>query len=123
MKGDNPLDVLPKFDEAVIPVEKFLNYALDPITSRGKSVAFRDALGYTKANVELLIVSIKNNLKCFPAISKGDNGYGETYTVLMELEGINGKTANVTTAWLDDLKTGKMRLTSAYIKKRKGWTS
>jgi len=37
----------------------------------------------------------------------------------MVLTGVNGKSANVMTAWLDDKITGKMRLTSAYVKKRK----
>ncbi|MDR1616682.1 MAG: hypothetical protein LBR98_06690 [Syntrophomonadaceae bacterium] len=121
--GEKLLNVLPKADEAVIPIEKFINYALDPIRSRGKSVAFSDILGYTKDNVDLLTTNIRQNLKNFPAENKGDKGYGATYAVLMELTGANGKTANVMTAWLDDNKTGQMRLISAYIKRRKGWTS
>jgi hypothetical protein len=35
------------------------------------------------------------------------------------LVGENGKTADVMTAWIDDIQTGEMRLTSAYVKKRK----
>ena len=119
-KGDKLLNMLPKADKVVIPAEKFINYALNPIKSRGKAVAFSEALGYTKDNADLLMLNIRQNLKKFPAENKGDKGYGETYAVLMELMGVNGKTANVMTEWLDDNKTGKMRLTSAYIKKRKG---
>jgi hypothetical protein len=111
--------ILPNADEAVIPVAKFTDYVLDPINSRGKWIAFRDALGYTKQNAHLLIDNIKQNLKSFPAERKGDSGYGETYAVLMKLTGANGKTAHVMTAWLDDAQTGEMRLTSAYIKKRR----
>ena len=114
--GDKPLNVLPKADKVVIPAEKFINYALDPDKSRGKSVAFREALGYTKDNADMLMSNIRQNVSNFPAISKGDKGCGETFAVLMELTGANGKTANVMTSWLDDNKTGKMRLTSAYIK-------
>ena len=113
------MNVLPKTDEAVIPIEKFTSYVLDPIKSGGKWIAFREALGYTKNNADLLMANIEQNLKKFPAESKGDKGYGETYSVLMELTGVNGKTANVMTAWLDDRKTGKMRLISVYVKKRK----
>ena len=112
--------MLPKIEEVVIPVEKFLDYVLDPIKSRGKSVAFRKALGYDKGNVDLLMKSIRQNLRHYPADRKGDRGYGETYAVLMELIGVNGKAAAVMTAWLDDNKTGQMRLISAYVKKRKG---
>ena len=112
------MNVLPKANEAIVPIEKFLDYLLDPVKSRGKSVAFREALGYTKENVDHLITNIKQNLANFSAQTKGDKGYGETYAVLMELTGINDKTANVMTSWLDDNKTGEIRLTSAYIKKR-----
>ena len=117
--GDRTMDVLPKADEAIIPVEKFTHYALDPKNSRGKNVAFEQALGYTLDNVNLLIENIKNNLTTYPAISKGHNGFGETYTVLMLLTGANGKRANVLTSWIDDEETGDMRLTSAYVKKGK----
>jgi hypothetical protein len=113
------MDVLPKADEAIIPEAKLTGYVLDPINSRGKWIAFRDALGYTKHNAHLLIDNIKQNLKGFPAERKGNSGYGETYAVLMKLVGANGKTAYVMTAWLDDAQTGEMRMTSAYIKKRR----
>ena len=113
------MNILPRVDEAVIPIEKLTKYALDPIKSRGKWIAFKDALGYNINNAEELSVNIRNNLKKFPAISKGDKGYGETYSVLMELTGANGKNANVMTAWLDDIKKNEIRMTSAYIKKRK----
>ena len=111
--------ILPKADDAIIPSDKFLDYALDSIKSRGKSIAFREALGYTKDNASLLIENIRVHLKDYPAESKGNKGYGETYAVLMKLTGVNGRTANVMTAWLDDSRTGMMRLTSAYIKKGK----
>jgi len=110
---------LPRYGESVIPIEKFTHYALDPIKSGGKWIAFRDALGYNLLNAPMLVENIRNNLVNFPAEDKGDNGYGNTYTVLMELTGVNGKTANVMTAWLDDRKTGEIRLISAYVKKRR----
>lgn len=113
------MDILPKADSAVIPLEKFTDYVLDPINSRGKWIAFRDALGYTQINAGMLIDNIRSNLKSYPATKKGDRGYGETYAVLMRLTGLNGKTASVMTAWLDDASDGKMRLTSAYIKSKK----
>ena len=117
--GGEGLNVLPKADEVVVPIEKFTRYALDPINSRGKWVTFQEALGYNKDNADLLVANIRQNVKNFPATVKGDKGYGETYAVLMKLTGANGKTANVMTAWLDDKESGQMRLTSAYVKKRK----
>jgi len=118
--GDNMIGVLPKAYEAVIPIEKFTKYALDPIKSRGKWIAFKDALGYDLDNVNLLVDNIQQNIMNFPADIKGDKGFGMTYAALMELMGVNGKKASVLTAWLDDKETGIMRLTSAYVKKRKG---
>ena len=112
--------ILPRVEDAVIPIEKFTKYALHPQNSKGKHVAFERALGYTLDNVDLLIANIKSNLKKHPAERKGSNLFGDLYAVLMPLTGANGKTANVLTAWLDDRRTGEMRLTSAYIKKRKG---
>lgn len=38
-----------------------------------------------------------------------------TYQVIMEIEGLNGKTAKVLTAWIDDKITGEMRLTTVHI--------
>ena len=114
------IGVLPKAYEAVIPIEKFTKYALDPIKSRGKWIAFKDALGYDLDNVNLLVDNIQQNIMNFPADIKGDKGFGMTYAALMELMGVNGKKASVLTAWLDDKETGIMRLTSAYVKKRKG---
>jgi len=37
----------------------------------------------------------------------------------MVLQGVNGKSARVITAWIDDKTNGQMRLTSLYVKKRK----
>ena len=115
------MNILPRADEAIVPIEKLVNYVLDPMKSRGKWIAFREALGYDWRNADVLRANIKLNLKNFPAEYRGDKGYGDTYAVLMRLIGENGKTANVMTAWwLNDRKTGQMRMTSAYVKKRKG---
>jgi len=118
--GGGLMFILPRVDEANIPIEKMTKYALDPIKSRGKSVAFQEVLGYNITNADLLVKNILSNLRNYPAEHKGDKGYGETYSVLMELVGANGRIANVLTAWIDDKETGEMRLTSAYVKKRKG---
>jgi Holliday junction resolvasome RuvABC DNA-binding subunit len=114
------MELLPRYNEAVVPEDKLLKYSLALKIQPDKALVFREALGYTEDNAQLLIDNIKRNLKNFPAQSKGDKGYGETYAVLMKLTGANKKTANVMTAWLDDKKTGVMRLTSVYVKKRKG---
>jgi hypothetical protein len=117
--GGETMKVLPRYEEAVIPIEKFTKYALDPNKSPHKALAFELALGYNKSNVEKLIKNIKSNLNKFPATSKGNKGFGDIYEVVMDLTGENGKIAKVLTGWLDDVSNGEMRMTTVYIDKRK----
>jgi hypothetical protein len=111
--------LLPDYDQAVIPLEKFTGYVLNPMVDPDKAVAFERALGYSAKDAEKLIGNIRSHLGVSPCREKGDIGYGMTYEVLMVLTGENGKAANVLTAWIKDGKNGELRLTSAYIKKRK----
>jgi hypothetical protein len=53
------MNKLPRADEAVIPIDKFVKYALDPSGDRNKAVAFESALGYNINNAEKLITQIK----------------------------------------------------------------
>lgn len=50
--------VLPNYDKAVIPIEKFTQYAPNPEKDKNKAEAFEKALGYNLNNAEGLI---KNN--------------------------------------------------------------
>jgi hypothetical protein len=113
--GDGEMEILPRHDEAVIPVNKFMKHCLDPEGDYDKAVAFDLALGYNKSNANRLIANIRHNLPNFPAMPKGDAGFGMKYEVVMNLTGPNGKTAKVLTAWIDDSKSKEMRLTNAYI--------
>lgn len=119
LNGNNNSDImkLPRYSEAIIPKEKFTQYALNPRKDIDKSRAFELALGYTMENVDELIAQIHDKLSEYNAIKKDDKGWGNRYEVKMELTGPNGKTAKVITAWIDDKKAGEMRLTSAYIDK------
>ena len=114
------MDVLPRADEAIIPIEKFINYALNPEKDSDKAQAFRLALGYKIYNADKLIQNIRDNIKKFKCTEKADLGHGKRYEVIMRLQGENGKTADVLTAWIDDKSNGEMRLINAYVDKRKG---
>jgi hypothetical protein len=109
------METLPNADKAVIPVEKFIGYALNQKKAPNKAFAFRLALGYTIYNYEKLIDNIRGNIKKFPAVAKPNIGYGQRYQVIMKLRGENGKTANVLTAWLIDKNTNETRLISVYV--------
>ena len=106
---------LPNYKEAVIPIEKFTQYALNPLGDKNKAEAFQKALGYNLNNYQKLINNIQNNINKFNAVEKSDNGFGKRYEVLMTLIGENKKIANVKTAWIIDKETGETRLTSAYV--------
>ena len=109
--------ILPRCEQAVIPIEKFTKYALDHDSDTDKATAFSLALGYDKSNVDELISNIRDNLPNYHAEAKGDNGHGMKYEVIMSLAGPNGKTAKVLTAWIDDRENGQIRLTTAYVDK------
>lgn len=113
----NDIIVLPNYENAIIPIEKFTKYALDTNNPKGKNkaIAFEEALGYNLSNVDKLVKNIRNNINKFSAIEKEDKGFGKRYEILMTLIGENKKIANVKTGWIIDKETGETRLTSAYV--------
>lgn len=108
---------LPRHEEAVIPMAKLTQYALNPDKSPDKAIAFEKALGYTMDNADELIAQIRKNLPKYNAVEKGDKGWGKRYEVVMNIIGPNGKNAKVLTAWIVDKKTNELRMTSVYIDK------
>jgi len=111
------MNTLPRAKEAVIPIEKFTKYALNPAADNDKTVAFDRALGYNLHNAHCLVENIRANLTNFPAIDKEDTIFGKRYEVSMNLVGENGRSAKVLTAWIDDIDNGEMRLVTAYVDK------
>ena len=115
--GASGIMKLPKYENVVIPKAKFTQYALNPEKDPDKAKAFKKALGYTMDNADELISQIYDKISEYDAREKPDNGWGKRYEVIMDITGINGKTAKVLTAWIDDKNTGEMRLTSVYVDK------
>jgi|GEM_PF-491073 len=113
--GGDVMNLLPNADKAVLPIEKFTEYALNPLKQKDKSIAFEKYLGYNLDNYQKLIDNIKANIKNFSAEAKPDKGYGQRYKVVMELIGENGMKAKVLTAWIVDKDTGETRLISLYV--------
>ena len=112
------MGILPNADKAVIPLEKFTNYVLNPNKDPNKAFAFQSALGYSVGNADLLIENIRTNLGRFPALSNGHNGYGLRYECIMSIVGANGKNAKVLTAWIVIDGEDFPRLTNAYVTKK-----
>jgi len=109
------MNTLPRYEQAVIPVRKFTDYALNPDKQPHKAFAFKRFLGYDLSNYEKLIDNIRQNIGKFPAKAKENKGYGDVYEVLLKLTGENGKSANVLTGWIDDVNNNEIRLTSVYV--------
>jgi hypothetical protein len=106
-----------KNGKIVLPDAKLSGYALNPKVDPDKAAAFEAALGYTMEHADILKQNIMDHLDEDRLVEKGDAGYGMRYEFIMELTGLNGKKANVLTAWIQDGK-GK-RMTSVYVTKRK----
>ena len=97
--------------------EKFTAYSLNPDKAPDKAKAFKEALGYDLSNYEALMQNIDNHIDESKFVEKGDIGYGMRYEYILELEGINGKKANVLTAWIQDGE--EKRMTSVYVTEKK----
>jgi len=111
------VSLLPNYNQAIIPIEKFTEYALNPNKDPNKADAFESALGYNLRNAAVLIENIRRNLSQFPAVAKDNKGYGMTYEIIMQLTGINGKTAKVKTGWIHDDVNDEVRLVTAFVDK------
>jgi len=115
------MNTLPRAKEAVIPIEKFTKYALNPDGDKNKSFAFLVALGYKAENAGQLIDQIRLGLSRSPAVEKGDAGYGMRYQVIMFVKGANGKTAKIKTGWIDDNTTGEVAIISDVLEVGKAY--
>ena len=113
------MSILPHYEKAIIPIEKFTEYALNADRDPNKTFAFKSALGYTENNVGDLVNNINSNISNFNAVSKGNNGFGEVYECVMSLKGANGKTANILTSWIIRNNEDFPRLTNAYVTNKK----
>jgi len=115
VESGGAMKVLPKADSAEIPERKLTHYALNPSGDKNKAYAFKSALGFDTDNANLLIRQIKAKVGKYPAKPKGHNGFGETYEVIIDITGPNGKTAKVLTGWIDDESNGEMRLVTLHV--------
>ncbi|GHU36730.1 hypothetical protein FACS1894105_07590 [Clostridia bacterium] len=118
MQFSPAVNPLPKRDKVKIPSEKLTEYSLNPNGDPNKAIAFQSALGYTLKDAKLLEDKIMAGLEIFNATAGKKDEFGERYQVIMRMTGNNGKTANVLTAWIDDIKKDEMRMINAYVTKK-----
>ncbi|MDR0935240.1 MAG: hypothetical protein LBM98_00995 [Oscillospiraceae bacterium] len=118
--GTRILDTLPNYENAVVPLDKLTEYSLSFKNNYDKAFAFEKALGFTIANYPQLLTQVYRNLPSYKVVDKGYNNHGNRYQVVMTIDGVNGKQAEVLTAWI--IRNGEdfPRLTNIYVTTKKG---
>lgn len=118
---EHPEKKLPDADKAVFPEKKFTKYLFDGSNPKGlaKGVAISSRLGYGIDNWKLFRREIQSKVSLYPAVSKGNEGFGERYEQRMVLYGLKDKPANVVVGWICK-PDGAVSMTSAYIKEVSG---
>jgi hypothetical protein len=109
---------LPNVENAVIPVEKLVGYALNPDHPKGsdKARVFASALGYTRENAQELIRQLSSKLATLPALERPQTPYGRSFSVDVPISGPGGS-AVVVTGWLLDIGEKAPKLTSLRVAK------
>lgn len=113
---NHPEQKLPNAEKVMADDRKFTDYLFNANNAQGwaKGKAIESRLGYDKNSYEELKNEILSGARRYPAVHKGNNGYGDRYEQKMILYGKNNKPANVVVGWMKDKSGTKM--TSAYIK-------
>lgn len=116
---DDPSLILPNADNVFVANEKFKGYLYNEANKKGyaKGKLFKDRLGYSATNYEMLKNEIIKRAPQYPAIAKLTDEHGTRYEQKIIIYGLNNKPANVIVAW--NVKDGVTKMTSTYIKEVK----
>lgn len=111
---------LPNAEKAILPEGKFTKYLFGGTNADGipKGKAFESRLGYDLQNWKELQKEIRKKAEMYPAVFKGNVGFGDKYEQQIVLNGLKGTPANVIVGWISK-PDGKTSMTSAYIKEVK----
>jgi hypothetical protein len=96
------VQTLPQHEQAIVPIEKLRDYALNPNHLQGKNKArvFKAALGMERGHADTLAKILKSSLFRTPAVRGLKNRYGEYWTTYHEVVGLSGQAVVVTAAWI-----------------------
>lgn len=106
--------------DSYFPIEKLSGYSLNPQKAPEKARAWNTALGFSEKDSEVVRELVVDALKGKRLRRNGYNGYGALYYADVTILGKNGKTARVRTSWMVSRGSDKMKLTSVYVKRKKG---
>ncbi len=115
------MQILPKYEKAVIPIEKLRDYAHDPNHPMGKNKArvFKATLGIERDHAEVLGKVLRSTLFRSPAVQGPKSDYGEHWTTYHEIVGLSGQPVVVTAAWIYKTEDADIPiLVSCYIEPR-----
>jgi hypothetical protein len=107
---------LPRATEAIVPTAKLVNYVLSMEHPRGchKARVFASALGIRARDWEYLRDQLLAGILDAPVRGTRITPFGVAYEVAVDVDGLNGATHPVVTAWI--VERGKApRLTSAWV--------
>ncbi|MBN2302844.1 MAG: hypothetical protein JXQ72_00105 [Anaerolineae bacterium] len=107
---------LPNGDQAVVPLEKFTEYALNPAhpTGRYKARVFNAVLGLMLGDAAFLQETVQRIAETEDAVPQEPTQYGQRYVIDFELTTDSGR-AIVRTAWMIRKTEEVPRLTSCYV--------
>src|ERR1044071_9003294 len=110
-------NALPNYQNVILPREKVEKYVLDPTHPEGKHKAnlFKSVLGVEQPDWDMLARIIIEQLPYYEAVVGRKDRYGQRYNVTMPILGLNGKTADVLTAWILDVGQAIPRFITAYL--------
>lgn len=112
------MQILPQHEQAVIPIEKLRDYALDPNHPTGKNKArvFKATLGIERDHADVLSKILRSTLFRSPAVQGRKSQYGEHWTTYHEIVGLSGQPIVVTVAWIYRIEHAHVPvLVSCYI--------
>lgn len=110
------MNLLPNYEQAIIPIEKLRNYALNMEHEVGqdKAIVFKSALGITDEDAEWLQMRILESLGEYEAVEKEATEYGRRYNVDVIIRKFD-KEARVKTAWIIRNNEDTPRMTTCYV--------
>lgn len=108
---------LPSADRAFIEGEKLGGYVLSPEHGRGqhKARVFSSALGIGREDWEYMRDQILERIPSAAVATVRVTSFGTLFDVPILLDGLNGATHEVTTAWIVAEDDDAPRLVSAYV--------
>lgn len=108
---------LPNAEVAIVEPEKLVDYALNPEHALGqhKARVFRSALGIGRGDWQYLRDRILEAVPSATVATVRVRTFGTLYDVLILVEGLNGQTHEVTTAWIVKRDDDRPKLVSTCV--------